>query len=101
MKLNEVSEVDSEDLRIRKLQFKIGKNLIAQVGKTQSTLKRFVLESNRLGTAIRRDIIRSKEFDIDLFDLLFDIETAKSSKEQEKALDKMLKMIKAGKFEVN
>ena len=102
MKLNEISEIDSEDLRVRKLQFKVGKDLINQIKKTQKALDKFVLESNRLGSALRGGVIRSTErFDTDLFDLLFDIENARSSKEQETALDRMIMVIKKGNFEVN
>lgn len=101
MKLNEISQLDSEDLQERKFKFKMAQRFIAQIKKTQKALDKFVLESNRLGSDLRLRVVQSAGSDTDLLDLFFDIENARSSKEQEIALDKMVKMIKAGDFEVD
>lgn len=99
MKLNEISEIDSEDLRVRKLQFKIGKSLIAQVQKALSAVKDVIKESDKLEKMIKRDIGRGDQ-DPDLFDFLFDLEHARNDKEKMRALESMIRFIKKGDFEV-
>ena len=99
MKLNEISEIDSEDLRVRKLQFKVGKNLVSQIQKALSAVKDIIKESDKLEKMIKRDIGRGDQ-DPDLFDFLFDLEHARNDKEKMRALESMIRFIKKGDFEV-